>query len=329
MAHGCQKEMLWPHDRKILTIHLLVIQNALNATASSFFRNHAYLNNKQVLLFSQRFQTLHDEERCSFVCKRPHNILLLTYAAAFTANDSIKSAKISPPPSTFALLNRKETVEFSLHTTGTEESSSTSNTSQSCEDSDSSRSEIHSAVSLSWSHAGTDWMIEIPFIEKSSLQNELNEEIEASENVFEVDVSKHGSCDRDDEDIDIEVEEMSLMDDPSFVTLPVLLVKPCTGQFEILCCAIDQAGPVTVGSILEQVVKVAQQEIFQNESYAGICQADGTLLPINDDLSSEVGEQVLVAIPRHVSVEKCCQMARGILCEDKMIKLVSIRSWRG
>ena len=116
------------------------------------------------------------------------------------------------------------------------------------------------------------------------------------------------------------------------LNLPVLLVQPSSGAYEILSVTVPlHPGNFAAANevLTQEIRRVAQQEKFRQLSYDGICNAQGILMSHNffreHMASSNEQQNVLqVAIPHKVSVESCCRLARRILRQAKMIALVSI-----
>uniref|UniRef100_A0A7S3KYQ0 Uncharacterized protein n=1 Tax=Amphora coffeiformis TaxID=265554 RepID=A0A7S3KYQ0_9STRA len=123
------------------------------------------------------------------------------------------------------------------------------------------------------------------------------------------------------------LDENESMQD-AVLNLPVLLVHPESGRYEILSMSVNeqqQRDDSSVASVVvaEVIRQVAQQDIFRRLDYDGVCNAKGIL--INHDLSKSCKEEqnvLLVAIPHNVSVETCCRMARHILRQAEMIALL-------
>lgn len=139
-------------------------------------------------------------------------------------------------------------------------------------------------------------------------------------NNAETSIASEMTLERDDE------EDHDEEDEDDIWTLPLLLVQPTTGRFEILELTIPSVENATVGHVLDLISEASQQKSLSEQSYRGIGNAQG-IVKTRDSLVQDWIEdksQVVLAIPENASTAHCFHLARGILNQRQMIDFVSV-----
>jgi hypothetical protein len=125
------------------------------------------------------------------------------------------------------------------------------------------------------------------------------------------------------EEIQVETNPMSSQPAPiPSLEVILLLMDPSTRRFELLQLEFD-SDKARVSDILAQIPLSVTEEAIRKQEYNGVCdknakaQAEGTRL--NEFCH---GMDVLVAIPKGISVEECSRLSRPILSDEKVLKMV-------
>ena len=103
----------------------------------------------------------------------------------------------------------------------------------------------------------------------------------------------------------------------------LLLMDPSSRRFELLQLEFD-SDKARVSDILAQIPLSVTEEAIRKQKYKGICDKNG-----NEQLESVPlvnfcrGMDVLIALPKSLSVEECSKLAYPILSDAKVLKMVS------
>ena len=104
----------------------------------------------------------------------------------------------------------------------------------------------------------------------------------------------------------------------------LLLMDPETRRFELLQLEFDSLKAL-VSDVLAQIPVSVTEEALRVQKYTGIAGKDGIEMAPSSLLASFCkGNEVLVAIPEGVPSKECARLARPILSDDKVVKMVSI-----
>lgn len=102
----------------------------------------------------------------------------------------------------------------------------------------------------------------------------------------------------------------------------LLLMDPDTRRFELLQLEFD-SDKALVSDVLTQIPVAVTEEVLSKQSYVGICDNSGSEMTSSVLLSEFCkGNDVLVAVPSGVPASECARLARPILNDDKVIKMV-------
>lgn len=113
----------------------------------------------------------------------------------------------------------------------------------------------------------------------------------------------------------------------------LLLMDPTTRRFELLQLEFD-SDKAKVSDILSQIPVSVTEEAIKKQQYRGVMDRDSAERGESARLSSFCkGKEVLVALPKGLSVEDCTKLARPILGDDKVINMlnasgVDTSAWR-
>ena len=102
----------------------------------------------------------------------------------------------------------------------------------------------------------------------------------------------------------------------------LLLMDPSTRRFELLQLEFD-SDKARVSDILAQIPLSVTEEAIRKQKYKGVCDKNGKeqleAVPLVDFCK---GMDVLVALPKSLSVEECSKLAFPILSDAKVLKMV-------
>ena len=102
----------------------------------------------------------------------------------------------------------------------------------------------------------------------------------------------------------------------------LLLMDPETRRFELLQLEFDSLKAL-VSDVLAQIPVSVTEEALRVQKYTGIAGKDGIeMAPSNLLASFCKGNEVLVAIPEGVPSKECARLARPILSDEKVVKMV-------
>jgi len=102
----------------------------------------------------------------------------------------------------------------------------------------------------------------------------------------------------------------------------LLLMDPETRRFELLQLEFD-SDKALVSDVLTQIPVAVTEEVLKQQRYVGISGSSGTQMNSAVLLSEFCkGNDVLVAVPDGVPAVECARLARPILNDDKVIKMV-------
>jgi hypothetical protein len=104
----------------------------------------------------------------------------------------------------------------------------------------------------------------------------------------------------------------------------LLLMDPETRRFELLQLEFDSLKAL-VSDVLAQIPVSVTEDALRVQKYTGIAGKDGIEMPPSKLLASFCkGNEVLVAIPEGVPSKECSRLARPILSDEKVVKMVSL-----
>lgn len=102
----------------------------------------------------------------------------------------------------------------------------------------------------------------------------------------------------------------------------LLLMDPETRRFELLQLEFDSLKAL-VSDVLAQIPVSVTEEALRVQSYTGIAGKDGVeMVPSLLLATFCTGNEVLVAIPDGVPAKECARLARPILSDEKVVKMV-------
>eukprot|EP00980_Cylindrotheca_fusiformis_P002953 scaffold683_cov124-Cylindrotheca_fusiformis.AAC.22 len=104
--------------------------------------------------------------------------------------------------------------------------------------------------------------------------------------------------------------------------LVLLLMDPTTRRFELLQLEFD-SDKARVSDIIAQIPISVTEASIKNQQYDGVVDATGTTMNEFVRLVDFCkGKTVLVALPKGLSVKECVRLARPILCDKQVEKMV-------
>ncbi|KAL3938287.1 MAG: hypothetical protein SGBAC_006769 [Bacillariaceae sp.] len=131
--------------------------------------------------------------------------------------------------------------------------------------------------------------------------------------------------------VSVQADEMSAMSvpvsgvkrKPVTLQLVLLLMDPSTRRFELLQLEFD-SDKARVSDIIAQIPISVTEPSIRSQSYEGVVDASGTIMSefvrLVDFCS---GRTVLVALPKGLTVKECVRLARPILCDSQVEKMLS------
>jgi hypothetical protein len=141
--------------------------------------------------------------------------------------------------------------------------------------------------------------------------------------------------------VSVQAEEMSAFSAPAPTTitptspeqtnekamtlqLVLLLMDPTTRRFELLQLEFDY-DKARVSDIIAQIPISVTEASIKNQQYEGVVDESGkTMNEFVRLIDFCKGKTVLVALPKGITVKECVRLARPILCDKQVEKMVSL-----
>jgi hypothetical protein len=143
--------------------------------------------------------------------------------------------------------------------------------------------------------------------------------------------------------VSVQAEEMSAFSAPAATTnmitptspeetkekamtlqLVLLLMDPTTRRFELLQLEFD-SDKARVSDIIAQIPISVTESSIKNQQYEGVVDESGkTMNEFVRLIDFCKGKTVLVALPKGITVKECVRLARPILCDKQVEKMVSL-----
>jgi hypothetical protein len=109
--------------------------------------------------------------------------------------------------------------------------------------------------------------------------------------------------------------------------LVLLLMDPTTRRFELLQLEFD-SDKARVSDIIAQIPISVTEASIKNQQYEGVVDESGTTMNEFVRLIDFCkGKTVLVALPKGITVKECVRLARPILLDKQVEKMVSLPCW--
>jgi hypothetical protein len=113
---------------------------------------------------------------------------------------------------------------------------------------------------------------------------------------------------------------------PVTLQLVLLLMDPSTRRFELLQLEFD-SDKARVSDIIAQIPISVTEQSIRSQQYEGVVDASGTTMSEFVRLVDFCrGRTVLVALPKGLTVKECVRLARPILSDSQVEKMVCIYS---
>lgn len=134
--------------------------------------------------------------------------------------------------------------------------------------------------------------------------------------------------------ISVQADEISAMSVPVSGTkrravtlqLVLLLMDPSTRRFELLQLEFD-SDKARVSDIIAQIPISVTEQSIRSQQYEGVVEASGSVMNEFVRLVDFCrGRTVLVALPKGLTLKECVRLARPILCDSQVEKMVRIYS---
>eukprot|EP00526_Cylindrotheca_closterium_P013969 CAMPEP_0113624820 /NCGR_PEP_ID=MMETSP0017_2-20120614/12807_1 /TAXON_ID=2856 /ORGANISM="Cylindrotheca closterium" /LENGTH=344 /DNA_ID=CAMNT_0000534887 /DNA_START=201 /DNA_END=1235 /DNA_ORIENTATION=- /assembly_acc=CAM_ASM_000147 len=131
--------------------------------------------------------------------------------------------------------------------------------------------------------------------------------------------------------VSVQADEMSAMSvpvsgakrKPVTLQLVLLLMDPSTRRFELLQLEFD-SDKARVSDIIAQIPISVTEQSIRSQQYEGVVDASGTIMSESVRLVDFCsGRTVLVALPKGLTVKECVRLARPILCDSQVQKMLS------
>jgi len=131
--------------------------------------------------------------------------------------------------------------------------------------------------------------------------------------------------------VSVQADEMSAMSVPvsgakrKSVTLQLvlLLMDPSTRRFELLQLEFD-SDKARVSDIIAQIPISVTETSIRSQQYEGVVEASGSTMSESVRLVDFCSTRtVLVALPKGITVKECVRLARPILCDSQVEKMLS------
>lgn len=120
-------------------------------------------------------------------------------------------------------------------------------------------------------------------------------------------------------------EQTSSKEKVMTLQLVLLLMDPTTRRFELLQLEFD-SDKARVSDIIAQIPISVTEASIKNQEYEGVVDESGTTMNESVRLIDFCkGKTVLVALPKGISVKECVRLARPILCDKQVEKMVSLQ----
>lgn len=111
--------------------------------------------------------------------------------------------------------------------------------------------------------------------------------------------------------------------------LVLLLMDPSTRRFELLQLEFDSMRARVV-DIIAQIPISVTEEAIRGQEYEGVIDEAGKIFDASARLVEFCSEkQILVAVPKGLSVKECTRLARPILSDAQVLKMVCVTSDSG
>ena len=112
-------------------------------------------------------------------------------------------------------------------------------------------------------------------------------------------------------------------DEKPSLQLVLLLMDPTTRRFELLQLEFD-SNRARVADIMAQIPVSVTEEAIRKLSYKGVIDSQSTHQGGSARLADFCStKEVLVALPSDLSIKDCTRLARPILSDEKVIRMVS------
>jgi hypothetical protein len=106
------------------------------------------------------------------------------------------------------------------------------------------------------------------------------------------------------------------------IQVVLLLIDPATRRFELLQLEFD-SEKAKVSDTLTQVPKSVTEDAIRKQKYRGVCDSSSNEHGLGEKLMSFVkGKQILVGIPNDLKLQDCIRLARPILGDEKVSRMV-------